>query len=91
VGALKSIAVAVLLVMACSRSTVDRAEWKRMSPSDRVLYVKSLIGAEQAQAAKGGATAQHQRAAEEYTTMIDQAYARGDEREVHEVFAGLAP
>lgn len=62
-----------------------------MQPQARVLYVKSLIGGEKVKDAKGGGGRTYQRTAEEYVTEIDAAYARGDEREVHEIFAALEP
>lgn len=78
-----------LLLNACSRGTIDAAEWRRMSNEDRVLYVQSLIGAEKAKDAKGGGGGTYDRTPEEYVTAIEAAYARGDEREAHEIFAGL--
>lgn len=84
-------AIAVLLLLlACSRDTIDRNEWERMSREDRVLYVKSLIGAEQVKEAKGGGGRTYDRPAEVYMIEIDRAYARGEEREVPDVFAELS-
>jgi hypothetical protein len=92
VGAVRRLLVAVclLLVIACGRDTLDRNEWERMSRQDRVLYIKSLIGAEQVKEAKGGGAKTYDRPAEVYLIEINRAYARGDRREVHEVFAELA-
>lgn len=79
----------LLLLTACSRDTLDKSEWQRMSPDDRVLYVKSLIGAEKVKDAKGGQGKTFDRPAEEYVTEIDAAYARGDAREANEIFEEL--
>ncbi|HEX6159394.1 MAG TPA: hypothetical protein VF111_04455 [Thermoanaerobaculia bacterium] len=84
------VAIALTLaLLGCSRDTLDRDEWRRMSRADRVLYVKSLIGAEQAKEAKGGGGKTFDRPAEEYVIAIDQAYARGDAREAGQIFAEL--
>ena len=87
--------VAVLLticltfLVACARDTISRAEWEQMPREDRVLYVQTLIAAEKAKDAKGGGGRTYARPAEDYVTEIDQAYARGDARNVHEIFEGL--
>ena len=60
-----------------------------MPSEDRVLYVQSLIGEQRAKDAKGDRGRTYDRPAEEYVTAIEQAYARGDAREVHEIFEGL--
>jgi hypothetical protein len=78
-----------LLTLGCSRDTLDKEEWQRMSHADRVLYVKSLIGAEKAKDAKGGEGKTFDRPAEDYVTEIDRAYARGDAREADQIFAEL--
>ncbi|HEY0139994.1 MAG TPA: hypothetical protein VGF48_03805 [Thermoanaerobaculia bacterium] len=78
-----------LVLAGCSRDTLDRNEWQRMPHADRVLYVKSLLGAEKAKDAKGGTGKTFDRPAEDYVTEIDQAYARGDKREADEIFAEL--
>lgn len=80
----------VVLSLACSRDTIDPGEWQRMSPDARVLYVKSLVGAEKVKDAKGGGGKRYDRPAEEYVAAIDAAIARGDQREVHEIFMELA-
>jgi hypothetical protein len=61
-----------------------------MNQHDRLLYVKSLLGAEQAKDAKGGRGRTYDRPAEDYVKKIDEAYERGDTREVSDVFAELA-
>jgi hypothetical protein len=77
------------LLLACSRETIDRAEWQRMAHADRVLYVKSMVGAEKVKDAKGGGGKHYERPAEEYVAAIDTAYARGDAREANEIFGEL--
>lgn len=84
-GAVKRLAVAVLLLAACARTTATRDQWLRMSRDEKTLYVRSLIGHEQATAAKGG-TPKRFGAPEEYIAKIDAAYARGDKREVDPIF-----
>jgi predicted Fe-S protein YdhL (DUF1289 family) len=78
------------LLLACSRATIDRAEWQNMPREERVLYVKSLIAEEQSKEAKGGNGRRIAHAAEEYVAMIDAAYARGEQREPQQVFAEVA-
>lgn len=82
-------ATLLLLLLACGRGTIAPAEWNRMSREDRVLYVHSLVGEEKAKDAKGGRGRDMSRPAEEYVNQIDQAYARGDARDAHEIFAEL--
>ena len=60
-----------------------------MSKEDRVLYVRTLVGAEKAKDAKGGGGKTYTLAAEEYVNAIDAAYARGDARQPHEIFEEL--
>jgi hypothetical protein len=79
----------LFVVLACSRSTVSKTEWQQMTHEDRVLYVQSLLGEEKAKDAKGGRGRTYDRSPEEYVIRIDQAYARGDAREAHQIFAEL--
>ena len=60
-----------------------------MSHADRVLYVKSMVGAEKVKDAKGGTGRLYDRPPEEYVASIDAAYARGDQREANEIFGEL--
>ena len=78
------------LVIACSRDSVDRTRWQKMSPHDKTLYVRSLLGGEKAAAAKGGNGRTFPQPAETYVTRIDEAYARGETRNVPDVFAAMA-
>lgn len=84
------LAIAAIALAACSPDTVTRTEWERMSGEDRVLYVRSLVGAEKVKDAKGGGGRDYAREAEEYVTRIDSAYAGGDQRPAHQIFAELS-
>jgi hypothetical protein len=77
----------VLALLACSRDALSRPQWERMSHGDRVLYVQSMIGAEKVKDAKGGGGRTYPLPAEEYVKRIDEAYARGDSRDVPRIFA----
>jgi hypothetical protein len=79
----------LFLLLACSRATIDRTEWQSMSRDDRVLYVKTLIAEEHAKQAKGGDGRRVTRSAEEYVTLIDAAYARGEQQQPEQLFAAL--
>ena len=81
--------LAIVFVAGCSRDTISREEWQRMHHDDRVLYVRSLVGGEKAKDAKGGGGRTYDRPAEDYVTVINQAYARGDAREAHQIFEEL--
>jgi len=80
----------LFLLLACSRATIDRAEWQAMSREDRVLFVRTLIAEEQAKEAKGGDGRPATRTPEEYVAMIDAAYARGEQQQPEQLFAELA-
>lgn len=60
-----------------------------MQPADRTLYVRALLGEEQAKDAKGGRGKRYELPAEEYVRRIDAAYAAGDAREARAIFATL--
>ena len=68
---------------------MDRARWSHMPRSEKVLYVKSLLGAEKVKAAKGGHERRYSRPADEYVERIDAAYALGDQRKPGEIFGEL--
>ena len=57
-----------------------------MTQSERELYVRSLIGGEQARDAKGGSGRPADRPPSAYVDAIDAAYARGDQRDAGEIF-----
>jgi predicted Fe-S protein YdhL (DUF1289 family) len=84
------IALATTLVLSCGRTSVDRAHWQRMSPVEKVLYVRSLLGHEQASASKGGQPPAHPRPAEEYVRAMDAAYARSESRDADVLFDTMA-
>ena len=61
-----------------------------MSPSEKTLYVSSLLGGEKAKQAKNGGGRVYNAPAETYVARIDEAYARGDRRDPSVIFAELA-
>ena len=69
---------------------VTRDRWRQMSPSAKQVYVRSLIGGEQAKNAKGGGGNRYSGSAGDYIRRIDEAYSRGDRRDPNFIFAGLA-
>ena len=79
----------LILLLGCARDTISRDEWRRMPREDRVLYVKTLVAEEVAKDAKGERGRQRTRPAEEYVNEINQAYTRGDARNVDEIFEEL--
>ena len=79
-----------LLAVACSRSTIDRAHWEQMPPSEKLLCVKALVGGEKAKEAKGGNAHRWTHPASEYVARIDAAYTHGDQRSVNAIFETLA-
>ena len=76
----------VLVIAACAQTHLDREHWQRMSPLDKTLYVRTLLGREKAKEAKGGNARAFDRPAEEYARRIDEAYARGERRDVDALF-----
>jgi len=74
------------LILACGRTSIDRAHWQQMPASEKTLYVRSLLGHEQARASKGGQPPAHPRPAEEYVRAMDAAYARGEARDAEVLF-----
>lgn len=57
-----------------------------MSPDQKTLYVRTLLGHQKVKEAKGGNAQVFDRAPEEYARRIDEAYARGDARDVDTIF-----
>jgi hypothetical protein len=78
--------IALLVLAACGRTAIDRTHWQQMSPNEKTLYVRSLLGHEQAKESKGGAPLVHPLAAETYVQDIDAAYAHGETRDVETLF-----
>ena len=85
VGAVRR-ALAALLLLACAQTHLDRAEWQRMSTDQKTLYVRTLLGHQKVKEAKGGNARVFDRPAEEYARRIDEAYARGETRDVDAIF-----
>ncbi len=77
---------ALLLLLACNRTNIDRTEWQSMSPNEKLFYVRTLLGHEKAKEAKGGNDRVFTRAADDYVKRIDDAYAHGDRRNVDAIF-----
>ncbi len=88
-GRLKPALTLFLLLLACSNH-VDRAKWQHMSPNEKTLYVRSLIGAEKVKERKGGNDRVFPLTPDEYVKRIDAAYARGDQRAVDRVFEEMS-
>ncbi|HEX3071335.1 MAG TPA: hypothetical protein VHX14_22415 [Thermoanaerobaculia bacterium] len=75
-----------LLVLACQRTNISRAQWQAMPQNEKTLYVRTLLGHEKSREAKGGNDLVFAQSAEEYARRIDDAYARGDQRPVDAIF-----
>ena len=84
------VAVAALLFVISCAANVSRDDWRRMSPDEKTLYVKSLIGGEVARERKGGEARKRTPAPHEIIEAIDAAYANGDTRSAEEIFNTLA-
>jgi predicted Fe-S protein YdhL (DUF1289 family) len=76
----------LLLLLACNRTNIDRAEWQAMPANEKTFYVRTLLGHEKAKEAKGGNDRVFKQDAEDYVKRIDDAYARGDRRNVDTIF-----
>lgn len=72
--------------LSCNHTNIDRAEWQSMSPIEKTLYVRTLLGHEKAKEAKGGNDRVFLGNADDYVKRIDDAYARGDKRNVDAIF-----
>ncbi len=83
------IALLLSVAFACSRTNIPRQQWQSMPSEEKVLYVRTLIGHQQARAAKGGNDRLFTAAPEEYVKRIDAAYAHGDQRTADAIFEGL--
>ena len=64
-GSLAALGMTLALLLACARTHVDRAQWQRMSASEKTLYVRTLLGHEKVKEAKGGNGRNFDRAPEE--------------------------
>jgi len=76
----------LIAVAACGANRVDRARWIAMSPREKTIYMRSMIGHEEAKSAKGGNDRHFPLSADEYVRRIDAAYARGDRRAPATIF-----
>ncbi|HUJ16032.1 MAG TPA: hypothetical protein VL284_19745 [Thermoanaerobaculia bacterium] len=83
----RTVALLVLIaVAACAPNHVDRGRWMTMSPGEKTIYVRSMMGHEEAKAHKGGNERRFPLSADEYVRRIDAAYARGDRRAPATIF-----
>jgi hypothetical protein len=57
-----------------------------MSPNEKTLYVRTLLGHEKTKEAKGGNDRVFRQTADDYVKRIDDAYARGEQRNVDVIF-----
>jgi hypothetical protein len=85
----RATALFLLLILACHRTNIDRAQWLSMSANEKALYVRTLVGHEKTKDAKGGNDRVFTRSVDEYVKGIDDAYARGDTRTVDAIFETL--
>jgi predicted Fe-S protein YdhL (DUF1289 family) len=76
----------LLMILACHRTNIDRAQWQSMPPNEKALYVRTLLGHEKTKDAKGGNDRVFTRSIDEYVKEIDDAYARGDTRTADAIF-----
>jgi len=81
-----SLAVLIVILLACHRTNIDRAQWQLMSANEKSLYVRTLLGHEKTKEAKGGNDRVFIRSIADYVKGIDDAYARGDMRTVDAIF-----
>jgi predicted Fe-S protein YdhL (DUF1289 family) len=84
-----SMAVLIVIILACHRTNIDRAQWQSMSANDKSLYVRTLLGHEKTKEAKGGNDRAFTRSIDDYVKGIDDAYARGDTRSVDAIFESM--
>jgi len=78
-----------LLLLACHRTNIDRAQWQSMSANEKTLYVRTLLGHEKTKEAKGGNDRVFKLSIDDYVKRIDEAYARGDQRTVDAIFEAM--
>ena len=76
----------LLATLACDRTNIDRAQWQSMSPNEKALYVRTLLGHEKTKEAKGGNDRVFKQSTDDYVKRIDDAYARGDQRSADAIF-----
>ena len=71
---------AALLLLACHRTNIDRAQWQSMSPNEKTLYVRTLLGHEKTKEAKGGNERVFTRPVDDYVRGIDAVGNRSERR-----------
>jgi adenylylsulfate kinase-like enzyme len=81
-----SLALLIVILIACHRTNIDRAQWQSMSANEKTLYVRTLLGHEKTKEAKGGNDRAFTGSIDDYVRGIDDAYARGDSRTVDAIF-----
>ena len=86
---LVGVTAALLLILACHRTNIDRTQWRSMSANEKTLYVRTLLGHEKTKEAKGGNDRVFRRSIDEYVKDIDDAYTRGDTRTVDAIFESM--
>jgi hypothetical protein len=86
VAAVTRAALLLLLAAACAQNRVDRARWQHMSANEKTIYVRSMIGHEEAKAHKGGNERRYRQPPADYVRRIDAAYARGERRNPDTIF-----
>ena len=86
---MKRAAVVTLLLLAslaCHRTNLTRTQWQQLPQNEKTLYIRTLLGHEKTREAKGGNDLVFTQPAETYVNRIDDAYARGDQRNVDAIF-----
>jgi hypothetical protein len=80
---------ALLILLSCHRTNIDRAQWQSMSANEKTLYVRTLLGHEKTKEKKGGNDRVFTRSIDDYVSGIDDAYSRGDTRTVDAIFESM--
>ncbi|HUF16749.1 MAG TPA: hypothetical protein VMS12_01755 [Thermoanaerobaculia bacterium] len=80
----------VVLAVSCGRGEVSAGRWTEMTHEQKTLIVKSMLGAEMVAARKGGTRSTYSGFVEDYLRRIDEAYERGDDRPVEQIWPELA-
>ncbi len=88
VGTLASIIGIALVIASCAPHVGVRA-WEQMSPHEKLIYVRSMIGHERVKARKGGNQLHWNLPPEEYVRRIDAAVRSGDQRPPVAIFEGM--
>lgn len=79
-----------LLLVACHGDAIPRSRWEKMSQSDKVMTVRSMMGHQQVANSKGGAPVpEYSKPVASYVAAIDAKYAAGDSRSANEIWNEL--